>query len=401
MMGSIHLITGPVASGKTSRLVEIVRASPAPATLVRWAGDSRPFRARGGMPDCAVVCVAALGDAAPATPLIAVDEGQFFADLAPACERWARAGARVVVAALDGDYARAPFRGVCDLLPLCERVDKLLAVCACGAPAAFSARVGAGGAPRVQVGGPEMYAAACRRCHKIEVSHPCDIVRLSDCDKKMEDPNVSIWDKKMGESKGFAARLDKLYVEGRDLADPNALADLLNQTLPVTESERQMAFFVSFLVESADTELKRKTLVASMSRTRQLYLLLLDINTIKPALGCHGWNITLVDGAYAVVRSAEPHVAAQPHVAARKTMSPEECGAVVDGIAENKYSNRVTAENKYSNQVALWGDTETEVSSVVCPEGRRPEGRRPEGRRPEGRRPEGRRPGGGRRGGRN
>jgi thymidine kinase len=100
--------------------------------------------------------------------VIGVDEGQFFADL-DVCERWAQQGKVVIVAMLDGTYARQPFPNGClaRLLPHAETVVKLSAVCGCGADAAFTMltsteTVDASGE---LVGGAERYKAACRECH--------------------------------------------------------------------------------------------------------------------------------------------------------------------------------------------------------------------------------------------
>jgi thymidine kinase len=101
--------------------------------------------------------------------VIGVDEGQFYSDLDLVCEQWAERGKVVIVAMLDGTYARQPFPSGClgRLLPRCESVEKLSAVCRCGADAAFSEltsdeQVGASGE---LVGGAERYRAACRACH--------------------------------------------------------------------------------------------------------------------------------------------------------------------------------------------------------------------------------------------
>ena len=190
--GTIALLTGPMFSGKTSAMIGRVRRAAyagAPAVVVKWAGDTRydggdaaggPAVAAHtevrqasapGTEGCAgirVVVARRLSEVEPtaAERTVGVDEGQFFPDLVERCEAWAREGRHVVVAALDGDYARRPFGAVCELVPRCEEVTKLRGVCmGCRArDAAFSQRLTAGTAV-VQEGGRESYRAVCRACH--------------------------------------------------------------------------------------------------------------------------------------------------------------------------------------------------------------------------------------------
>lgn len=70
--------------------------------------------------------------------VIAIDEGQFFPDvfistlickIAQFCEKLANDGKIVLVAALDGSFERKPFNTILELIPLCEKVVKLTAVC--------------------------------------------------------------------------------------------------------------------------------------------------------------------------------------------------------------------------------------------------------------------------------
>jgi thymidine kinase len=97
--------------------------------------------------------------------VVAVDEAQFFDDLIPFVTAAADGrGQTVIVAGLDGDFARRPFGALLALVPHAETVTRLAASCAwCGADAAFSVRVKGGAAGEtVVVGGAESYAPACR-----------------------------------------------------------------------------------------------------------------------------------------------------------------------------------------------------------------------------------------------
>lgn len=103
-------------------------------------------------------------------PLAVVDsfmsshtEGQFFDDLVPFCDEAAEEGKVVIVSALDGTFLRTPFGSVGELIPKCESVVKLTAVCAeCGDSAPFSARLVADSTTTL-IGGRDEYAPMCRR----------------------------------------------------------------------------------------------------------------------------------------------------------------------------------------------------------------------------------------------
>lgn len=71
----------------------------------------------------------------------------------------------VVVAGLDGDFNREKFGYVLDLIPLCDSVKKLFAVCEkCGNKAIFSHRT-VDSTEKVLVGGKELYQPLCRKCY--------------------------------------------------------------------------------------------------------------------------------------------------------------------------------------------------------------------------------------------
>ena len=185
--GSIELIIGPMFSEKTTEMISrIRRASVADeyAVVIKWEKDTRyetgatiashadirqssTKGSSSGAP-IRVVIAKTLADVVldEKEVVIGIDEGQFYPDLVEQCEKWARGGRRVIVAALDGDFMRRPFGHVCDLIPLCEVVEKRRGVCMeCrSADSAFTQRFGDGTAI-VQEGGSESYRSVCRWCY--------------------------------------------------------------------------------------------------------------------------------------------------------------------------------------------------------------------------------------------
>eukprot|EP00803_Ostreobium_quekettii_P010809 evm.model.scf_1908.2 EVM.evm.TU.scf_1908.2 scf_1908:17718-21544(+) len=174
--GSIELIIGPMFSGKTTELMCRVRRHRAAGRLclvVKSCKDTRyecercvlSSHDRAELPATAVERLAELTNVEFMYRVIAVDEGQFFPDLAKAVEAWANAGKIVIVSALDGDFRRHAFKNVVALVPLAEDVVKKTAVCgSCRGSASFTHRLTAETSVEV-IGGAETYIPLCRSCY--------------------------------------------------------------------------------------------------------------------------------------------------------------------------------------------------------------------------------------------
>ena len=61
--------------------------------------------------------------------VIGIDEGQFFTDIVDFSEKAANAGKVVVVSSLQGTFLRGAFPSVLALIPKCEKIKKLTAIC--------------------------------------------------------------------------------------------------------------------------------------------------------------------------------------------------------------------------------------------------------------------------------
>ena len=86
--------------------------------------------------------------------VIGIDEGQFFDDIVNSCEIMAREGKNVIVAGLDATFQREVFGNLIQLIPLCEKVKKLSAICKdCYDSACFTVRTVSGQTEVNMVGG--------------------------------------------------------------------------------------------------------------------------------------------------------------------------------------------------------------------------------------------------------
>jgi thymidine kinase len=180
--GAIHLIMGPMFSGKTlelKRRIDVKRIASVrkqlKCVLIKYSKDTR-YAAAGVLSthnriqdaDCIAVnsladCAAEVDDA----QFVFIDEGQMFAGLAAHCLAWARQGREVTVAALDAYASQDLWPEIASLIPWCVSLQKLNAVCGtCGSDAPLS--VLNSGRPAVvaeqKVGGKDLYDASCIVC---------------------------------------------------------------------------------------------------------------------------------------------------------------------------------------------------------------------------------------------
>lgn len=173
MRAMIEVITGPMFAGKSSELARRVRRymlAGRRCVVIKHAcdtryGDEDVIHTHDGPSICAVkagtlaVAEAQCKDAF----VVAIDEGHFFHDLVPFCQRMADAGCIVIVAALDMTFRRDPWINVALLLARAESVTKLTAVCevpGCGEVAAFTART-THSMSTCHVGAHEAYSPRC------------------------------------------------------------------------------------------------------------------------------------------------------------------------------------------------------------------------------------------------
>jgi thymidine kinase len=186
--GCIELVIGPMFSEKSTEMISRIRRAALAdqsALIIKHRDDVRyedgnAITTHAGLcqretprteslAPVRIIAVRALSEAVVTEEVIGIDEGQFYPDLIEYCEKWASEGRRVIVAALDGDFARRPFGRVCELIPLCESVEKRRGVCmVCRRRAsAFTLRLNQSTA-LIEIGAQESYRSACRRCYFIK-----------------------------------------------------------------------------------------------------------------------------------------------------------------------------------------------------------------------------------------
>lgn len=184
--GWLHVIAGPMFSGKTDELLRHVRrydVAGKSLMLFRPVSDtrsenialSRSGAAYPSTPFSDAVSVFGVVDAAD-LDVVAVDEAQF-ADpyLAKVLDDLAWDGRTVLVSGLDKDFLGRPFGPMGELLTMADEVTKLTAIChRCKGEASMTQRLLGGypakaSDPLVVIGGmgDDRYEARCRACHEV------------------------------------------------------------------------------------------------------------------------------------------------------------------------------------------------------------------------------------------
>lgn len=171
--GKLHLVIGPMFSGKTSYLMTMYRRyslAGYKVVVVKYSGDKRydtdnTVLTTHDMVKISAVSADNLSDLEGKTSqydIILVDEVQFYPDSPEICDKWAQDGKIVIASGLSGDYMRKPFTTISELVALSDEITHLTAVCTkSGKDAPFSKRIVESKRQKL-IGGCESYMAVSR-----------------------------------------------------------------------------------------------------------------------------------------------------------------------------------------------------------------------------------------------
>ena len=104
--------------------------------------------------------------------VILINEGQFFPDLIEFVNKLLENEKKVYVCGLDGDFQRKKFGQMLDLIPLCDKVEKLTSLCSLcknGTKGIFSMRLTH--EKEQTIVGSENYIPVCRSCYESKISN--------------------------------------------------------------------------------------------------------------------------------------------------------------------------------------------------------------------------------------
>ena len=172
--GRIHLIIGPMYSGKTTELLRLYRRyqiAKKNCVIIKYGEDKRYHTNKVVTHDNVQYdsLNAMLLSGLFQTPsiqradVICIDEIQFFPDADVICDMWANNGKTVVVSGLNGDYNREPFEIISKLIPKAENITLLNAVCKETGKEAYFTNRKTKNKDKLLIGGEETYSAVCRK----------------------------------------------------------------------------------------------------------------------------------------------------------------------------------------------------------------------------------------------
>lgn len=177
---SINLIIGCMFSGKTSELIRIAKMNKLLGKNVLIINFDEDRRYTDNEKVCThdritLDCFPCGRDIAHVkifqeyidAEIICINEGQFFDNLLDFCLGACSEGKEVHICGLDGDYLKRPFGEILNLIPHCESVQKLTALCLnCkdGTKACFTKRI-CESTETVLIGSTESYVPVCRKCY--------------------------------------------------------------------------------------------------------------------------------------------------------------------------------------------------------------------------------------------
>ena len=175
---SLELILGPMFAGKSSAILQIVNRHNSIGHRVMIISHSIDERYNkndfivnhdGSKIPChktSVLKPYLITEEFAECQLIIIEEGQFFKDLynfvSIVIDTYKK---DVIVVGLDGDADRKPFGQILDLIPICDKVQKLTAfcaICANGTPGIFTYCKKEKN-EQICVGGSDMYMPLCRK----------------------------------------------------------------------------------------------------------------------------------------------------------------------------------------------------------------------------------------------
>jgi thymidine kinase len=165
----LHIITGPMFSGKTTYLSKILNNS-SNSIYINHSYDTRGdfFYSHNLSLKLNVKCIKTsllTDDLIDKYDIICIDEFQFFKDSKETILRWVETMNKVVyVTGLSCDYKRETFGDLIDLVRFCDTITKLSSVCSCGREAIFSRRL-IQSEEKIVIGSSE-YEPVCRKCYK-------------------------------------------------------------------------------------------------------------------------------------------------------------------------------------------------------------------------------------------
>jgi len=186
LAGYLEIILGPMWSGKTSALLKIYRQysyCKSKICVINYEADTRYSRTMLSTHDKEMIpCILGVSmeeimknhkDEIENSDVILINEGQFFSDIVPFTIKMVEEERKkVYICGLDGDFKRDKIGNLLDLIPMCDKMTKLHALCSIckdGTLAPFTFRSTCD-TEQVLIGN-DIYMPLCRSCYNVQTKH--------------------------------------------------------------------------------------------------------------------------------------------------------------------------------------------------------------------------------------
>ena len=194
--GYLEIFVGPMFSGKTSKLLDLYKKYTfcnIPICVINYIDDKRYHDSMLSSHDNTMIpCIqtkllssiwnyndldSPLSENGTAhleirtADIILINEAQFFPDLYGCVVDMLKEKKHVYLCGLDGDFQRNKFGSIFELIPLCDKMTKLTALCSLcknGIPGIFSLRLSK--EKEQMVIGASNYIPVCRNCYEENVN---------------------------------------------------------------------------------------------------------------------------------------------------------------------------------------------------------------------------------------
>lgn len=177
--GYLSLILGPMFSGKSTKLIQIInkyKTLNKKMLIIKPSIDNRYTTTADicthNMQTQSCICIDHLAldivfdmDDYTTSNIIIIEEGQFFENIYQTICQMLTDKKLIYISALNGDSNRELFGDIYKLIPICDNIEFLQSLCldcSDGTPAIFSKRLNTNNQNKILVAGSTEYKAVCR-----------------------------------------------------------------------------------------------------------------------------------------------------------------------------------------------------------------------------------------------
>ena len=177
-MGFLHIIFGPMFSGKSTKLINEINTLKMYKKNILIINSNKDIRVQHNfikthndiqykaiklneLDESKISIIIQKYDT------VCIDEAQFFSNLIPFIKNLLQYNIHIIVTGLNGDTNQNKFGYIIDLIPLANKIDKLSGICTIcnnGTPGDFSIlKKNKQKKEQILVGGDDMYQCVCRK----------------------------------------------------------------------------------------------------------------------------------------------------------------------------------------------------------------------------------------------